>query len=193
VNVDGRGTPLRSKAFHDFSYGNLRDPGCLEDHIACIRQLADRHDFITLDRVGIMGHSAGGYATVRALAAHPDFFHVGVSSAGNHDQRGYGFVWTEKHQGPVGESDYPSAANKNFVDAITGKLLLATGEMDDNVHPALSYQLIDALIKADKDFELIVLPNENHGTMTAHPYFLRRAMGFLHAHLVSAAQACASR
>ena len=190
VNVDGRGTPLRSKAFHDRSYGNLRDPGCLEDHIACLRQLAARHDFITLDRTGIMGHSAGGYATVRALAAHPDFFHVGVSSAGNHDQRGYGFTWTEKHQGPVGESDYDSAANKNVVGTISGKLFLAIGEMDDNVHPALSYQLIDALIRADKDFELVVLPNENHGTMTTHPYFLRRAMGFLHENLV---QACASR
>ncbi len=131
-----------------------------------------------------MGHSAGGYATVRALAAHPDFFHVGVSSAGNHDQRGYRLRL---------DGEAPGAGRARAITmppptrtssrAITGKLLLAIGEMDDNVHPALSYQLIDALIKADKDFELIVLPNENHGTMTSHPYFLRRAMGFLHEHL----------
>ena len=185
LNVDGRGTPLRAKAFHDVSYGNLGDPGCLADHIAGLRALAQRHDFIDLDRVGIMGHSAGGYATVRAMAAHPDFFRVGVASAGNHDQRGYGFAWPEKHQGPAETADYDAAANKNFVESITGKLFLASGEMDDNVHPALTLQLVDALIKADKDFELLFIPNEDHGSLTSHPYFLRRAMGFLHQHLVS--------
>ncbi len=194
VNVDGRGTPLRDKAFHDRSYGRLDDPGCLEDHVATIRELARRHAYIDTGRVAIMGHSAGGYATVRAMASYPDFFRVGVSSAGNHDQRGYGFTWAEKHQGPVeslpdGTTSHTKAANKHVVDTIAGKLLLAYGEMDDNVHPALSLQLIDALVKADKDFELVVLPNEDHGSTTQHPYFLRKAMEFLGEHLGIAAQA----
>ena len=184
INVDGRGTPLRSKAFHDASYGKLDDPGMLADHVATLRQLAARHPFIDISRVGIMGHSGGGYASVRALLDYPDHFHAGVATSGNHNQLGYSFAWVEQYMGPLvaapdGTSNYTSAANAPLAANLRGKLLLATGDMDDNVHPALTWQLAAALIAADKDFEFIPLPNDDHTTVWSKPYFLRRAMEFM--------------
>jgi dienelactone hydrolase len=184
ITVDGRGTPLRSKAFHDFSYGRLHDPGTLADHVATLRQLAARHAHVDLSRVGIMGHSGGGYASVRALLDYPDVFHAAVATSGNHDQMGYSFAWTEKYMGLVmrhadGTTNYGSAANAPYAANLRGKLLLATGDMDDNVHPALTMQLAAALIAADKDFDFIPLPNDDHTTVWANPYFLRRAMEFM--------------
>jgi dipeptidyl-peptidase-4 len=184
VNLDGRGLPLRSKAFHDASYRRLDDPGCLEDHMAVLRQLADAHREIDLSRVGVMGHSGGGYASVRAMLQYPEFFHVGVATSGNHDQMGYSFAWCEKYQGEFvrnadGTSSYSAAANPPLAHRLQGKLLLAYGDMDDNVHPALTIQLIDALIKADRDFDVLVLPGDDHTTVWSNPWFLRRAMAFL--------------
>jgi dipeptidyl aminopeptidase/acylaminoacyl peptidase len=188
VNLDGRGLPLRSKAFHDASYRRLDDPGCLEDHMAVLRQLADAHREIDLSRVGIMGHSGGGYASVRAMLQYPEFFHVGVATSGNHDQMGYSFAWCEKYQGEFvrnadGTTSYSAAANPPLAHRLKGKLLLAYGDMDDNVHPALTIQLIDALIKADRDFDVLVLPGDDHTTVWSNPWFLRRAMAFLVTHL----------
>ena len=188
INVDGRGTPLRSKAFHDASYGKLDDPGMLADHVATLRQLAAAHPFMDISRVGIMGHSGGGYASVRALLDYPDAFHVAVATSGNHDQRGYSFAWVEKYMGPLvshpdGTTSYSSAANGPLAANLRGKLLLATGDMDDNVHPALTMQLAAALIAADKDFDFIPLPNDDHTTVWSKPYFLRRAMEFMVTHL----------
>jgi len=184
INVDGRGTPLRSKAFHDFSYGKLHDPGTLADHVSTLHQLAKRHPWLDLSRVGIMGHSGGGYASVRALLDHPDVFRAAVATSGNHDQMGYSFAWTEKYMGPVvshpdGTTSYSRAANAPYAVNLRGKLLLATGDMDDNVHPALTMQLAAALIAADKDFEFIPLLNDDHTSVWAKPYFLRRAMEFM--------------
>lgn len=188
INVDGRGTPLRSKAFQDASYGRLQDPGTLSDHVATLRQLAARHDWMDLSRVGIMGHSGGGYASVRALLDYPDVFHAAIATSGNHDQMGYSYAWTEKYQGPVthnpdGTTSYSRAANPPDVSRLRGALLLAHGDMDDNVHPALTLQLVDALIAADKDFDYIPLPNDDHTTVWGKPYFLRRAMDFMQRHL----------
>ena len=188
VNVDGRGTPHRSKAFHDFSYGKMRDPGSLADHVHVLKELARRHVEINLERVGIMGHSGGGYASVRALLEYPDFFHAAVATSGNHDQRGYSFSFPEKYQGPFvrnadGSTNYDDAANPPLAHRLQGKLLLAYGDMDDNVHPALTIQLIAALIKADKDFDVLVLPNDDHTTVWSNPWFLRRAMEFMVTHL----------
>ena len=179
VIVDGRGSPLRDKAFHDLSYGKLADPGCLADHVAVLHELGRRHAWLDTGRVGIMGHSGGGYASVRALIEYPDMFHAAVATSGNHDQRGYSFAWCEKYQGQVDGANYDAAANPPFVDRLRGKLLLAYGDMDDNVHPALTLQLADALIRADKDFEMLVLPNENHTSVWSNPWFLRRASAFL--------------
>ena len=181
LNIEGRGNPGRSKAFHDDCYGKLADPGMLADHVTALQQLAARHPFLNLARVGIMGHSGGGYASVRALLTHPDTFHVAVATSGNHDQRGYSFAWTEKYMGP--DADYAAAANPPDAARLQGKLLLATGDMDDNVHPALTLQLAAALIAADKDFDFLPLPNDDHTTVWANPYFLRRAMRFMLDHL----------
>ncbi len=188
INVDGRGTPLRSKAFHDTCYGRMDDPGTLADHVATLRQLAGRHAWFDISRVGIMGHSGGGYASVRAMLEYPDVFHVGVATSGNHDQMGYSAAWAEKYMGPIrrnaeGGGSYASAANPPYAANLQGKLLLATGDMDDNVHPALTMQLAAALIEADRDFEFIPLPNDDHTTVWSKPYFLRRAMAFLATHL----------
>ena len=179
VIVDGRGAPLRDKPFHDLSYGQMHNPGRLEDHVAVLTELGRRHAWLDLGRVGIMGHSGGGYASVRALLDHPGTFHAAVATSGNHDQLGYSFAWGEKYQGEVSGTAYDRAANPPFVDRLRGRLLLAYGDMDDNVHPALTLQLVDALIRADKDFELLVLPNEDHTSVWSHPWFLRRAMAFL--------------
>ncbi|MCW3476664.1 S9 family peptidase [Limobrevibacterium gyesilva] len=184
VIVDGRGTPLRSKAFHDASYGKLSDPGMLADHVAVLHELARRHSYIDLARVGIMGHSGGGYASVRALLEYPQVFHAAVATSGNHDQKGYSFSWCEKYQGPLerhpdGTTTYDAAANAPLAHRLQGKLLLAHGDMDDNVHPALTMQLIAALIAADKDFDVVVLPNDDHTTVWNNRYFLRRAMEFM--------------
>ena len=181
LNIEGRGNPGRSKAFHDECYGRLADPGTLADHVTSLQQLAAHHSFITLSRVGIMGHSGGGYASVRALLTYPEIFHVAVATSGNHDQRGYSFAWTEKYMGP--DADYGAAANPPDAAKLQGKLLLATGDMDDNVHPALTMQLAAALIAADKEFDFVPLPNDDHTTVWAKPYFLRRAMGFMLRHL----------
>jgi dienelactone hydrolase len=177
LNIEGRGNPGRSKAFHDECYGKLKNPGVLEDHVAALAQLKQRFAWMDTSRVGIMGHSGGGYATVRALCAYPEVFHAGIATSGNHDQRGYSFAWTEKYMGP--SADYGAAANPPYVAALRGRLLLAAGDVDDNVHPALTMQLVAALIAADKDFDYIPLPNDDHTTVWARPYFLRRAMQFM--------------
>ncbi len=189
INVDGRGsTPLRSKEFHDYSYRNLQDPGCIADHVATLQQLAATRPWMDLSRVGITGHSGGGYASVHAMLHYPDHFHAAVASSGNHDQLGYSFAWTEKYQGAVtatsnATTTYSTAANPPFAANLRGKLLLATGDMDDNVHPALTMQLAHALIAADKDFDFIPLTNDDHTTVWGKPYFLRRAMEFFVRHL----------
>ena len=173
VTVDGRGTPFRSKPFHDVSYGHMGQAGNLEDHIAVIRQLAKRYPYMDLNRVGIIGHSAGGYAAARAILSYPDFYKVAVSGAGLHDLRGYNADWGEIYQGLPNGSNYSNTANKDLAANLKGKLLLIIGDMDDNVPPALTFQLIDALIKANKDFDLLVLPNRNHTSAYLDPYATR--------------------
>jgi dipeptidyl aminopeptidase/acylaminoacyl peptidase len=173
ITVDGRGTPGRSKAFHDYSYGKLGDAGDLDDHVAAIRQIAEGRPYLDLNRVGIYGWSGGGFASVRAMLAYPDFYKVAVAISGNQDQRGYIAFWGEKYQGPLEGDNYLEAANLKLAGNLKGKLLLAWGDMDDNVPPALELQLVSALIKANKNFDTLVLPNWNHGA-GANPYFIRR-------------------
>ena len=173
VVMDGRGTPGRSKAFHDASYGKLGDAGGLQDHVAATREIAATRPYMDLTRVGIFGHSGGGFQSTRAMLAYPDFYKVAVSSAGNHDQRGYLALWGEKYEGPLQGDNYLEAANLRLAANLKGKLLLMWGDMDDNVPPALTIQLVDALIKANKDFDLLVLPNRNHSG-GSDPYFIRR-------------------
>lgn len=183
VIIDGFSTALRSKAFHDYAYGRMEDAGGLPDHITGLQQLAARFPEMDLSRVGIFGHSGGGFASTHAILAFPDFYKVAVSSAGNHDQRGYGATWGEKYQGPLQGDNYLAQANYRMASNLKGKLLLAWGDMDDNVHPALTIKLVDALIKAGKDFDLLVLPNRNH-SYNSDPYFVRRRWDYFVRHLL---------
>ncbi len=173
ITVDGRGTPHRSREFSSYAYGRLDKSSDLEDHIAAIRQLAGRYPYMDLERVGIDGHSGGGYAATHALLAYPEFYKVAVAAAGNQDQRvGYSH-WGETYIGPMDESRYLAAANTPLAKNLKGKLLLAHGEMDDNVSPALTLKLVDALIRENKDFDLLVVPNVNH-LIRYSGYFIRR-------------------
>jgi dipeptidyl-peptidase-4 len=171
VTVDGMGTAMRSKAFHNVSYKNLGDSG-LEDHILAIKQLAEKYPYLDLDRVGIYGHSAGGYDSAHALLTHPEFYKVAVSSSGCHDNRSDKVWWNELWMGyPVGEH-YKQQANPTLAANLKGKLLLVHGDLDDNVHPAATLQFVDALIKANKDFDLLIMPNKHHGL--GNGYFVRK-------------------
>ena len=153
IQLDHMGTPKRSKAFHDFYYGNMGDNG-IPDHIAAIRQLAAAHDWIDINKVGIYGFSGGGFASTDAMFRYPDFFKVAASGSGNHDNRTYGYFWGEKYQGlyrPNGASDnYEAAANYTLAKNLKGKLLLAHGTMDNNVPPDNTLLVVDALIKANE-------------------------------------------
>ncbi|MBL8271571.1 S9 family peptidase [Steroidobacter sp.] len=187
VRIDGMGTPGRSKAFHDVSYGEgFAEAGGLEDHIAVLRQLATRYSYMDLDRVGIYGHSAGGYASTRALLDHPEFYKVGVSSAGSHDQRLYLMEWGERFIGRPAwnPAAYQLQANSQHVQKFQGKLLLAHGALDDDVPIVNTMQLVDALIAANKDVDLLIIPGVNHGGMGRHPYFIRRRWDYFVRHLM---------
>jgi dipeptidyl aminopeptidase/acylaminoacyl peptidase len=186
VVVDGRGSHGRSKRFHDESYGGLAQAGHLDDHVAVLRELGRRYPYMDLDRVGIYGTSGGGYATVHAMATFPDIFKVGVADAGNHDQRDYIAVWGETYNGPESASNYTDAANPTLVGNIKGKLFLLHGDMDSNVLPSQTLQLVDALIRANKDFELLIVPNAGHGALLLSRYALRRSWDFLVRNLMHA-------
>jgi dipeptidyl-peptidase 4 len=187
VQIDHLGTPLRSKAFHDAYYGNFIDNG-IPDHVTAIKQLGARHRFMDLDRVGIYGHSGGGFASTAAMLNFPEFFKVAVSGAGNHDNASYNIYWAEKYQGLLvpGENgngdNFTPSANKTHAANLQGKLLLTHGDMDDNVHPAMTIQLVDELIKANRDFDLIIAPNRGHGLN--EPYFIRRRWDYFVTHLM---------
>ncbi len=168
VEVNALGTPGRSKAFHDAYYGNMTDNG-VPDQIAATKQLAVRYPFMDMNRVGIYGHSGGGFSSTDAILRYPDFFKVAVSGSGNHDNRTYRFDWGEKYQGrfkkdsATGKDNFESQANYLLAGNLKGHLLLMHGDMDTNVHPAMTFRLVDALIKAGKDFDLLVVPDSNHG------------------------------
>lgn len=185
VVIDGTGGPWRSKAFHDVSYQRMQRAGGLEDHIAGIRQLAETYA-IDLNRVGMFGFSGGGTATARALLEFPDFFKVGVAAAGSHDLRGYFPYWGEKYQGPYDAATFEAARNGALAANLTGKLLLVAGELDDNCHPAMTLQLADALIRANKDFDLLILTGHNHLTAGGSGYYIRRIWDYFVRHLLNA-------
>ena len=185
VELDAMGTPGRSKSFHDAYYGNMGDNG-LPDQIAGIRQLGAENPWMDLTRVGIWGHSGGGFASTAGILRYPDFYKVAVSGAGNHDNRNYEDDWGEKWQGlletfteesnegePVVTSNYDNQANQLLAANLKGKLLLAHGMLDTNVHPSSTLLVVDALIEADKDFDLVVLPNAGHGFGNRR-YFMKR-------------------
>jgi len=198
VSVDGMGTPGRSKSFHDAYYGNMGDNG-LPDNIAAIKQLSEKYTSMDIERVGIWGHSGGGFASTAALLRYPDFYDVAVSSSGNHDNRNYAADWGEKWQGlltPLNKNlnedkvnqnalktNYDSQANQLLVENFKGKLLIAHGMLDDNVPPSNTLILVDALINANKDFDLILFPNQRHGYGEMKNYMMRRKWDYFIKHL----------
>lgn len=198
VEVDAMGTPGRSKSFHDAYYGDMGDNG-LPDQIAAIQQLGAQNFWMDLDRVGIWGHSGGGFASTAGILRYPEFYKVAVSSAGNHDNRNYEDDWGEKWQGllvtypevdPAGiegvraaaATNYDNQANQLLAGNLKGKLLLAHGLMDDNVHPSNTLLVVDALIEADKDFDLLLLPSARHGFGNGR-YFMKRRWDYFVQHL----------
>lgn len=182
VQIDGLGTAGRSRAFHNFSYKNLGDGG-IPDHIAALRQMAEKYPYMDLTRVGIYGHSAGGYDAAHAMLTHPEFYKVGVASAGNHDHRMDKAWWNTQWMGyPVGDH-YREQSNVTLAHRLQGKLLLVHGDVDENVPVSATLQFVNALIEANKDFELLILPNQNHG-FGDHPYFVRKRWDFFVKHLL---------
>ncbi len=189
VEIDGMGTPWRSKTFHEAYYGDMGD-NTLPDQVSGMQQLARRYPWIDIDRAGIYGHSGGGYAAAGAMFRYPDFFKVGVSEAGNHDNRSYEDDWGEKWQGllqanPDGTTNYDNQANQLVARNLKGKLLLAHGTLDANVPPYNTLLVVDALIKANKDFDLLLLPNRGHG-FGNEPYMIRRRWDYFVRHLLGA-------
>ena len=187
VEVDAMGTPKRSKSFHAAYYGNMGDNG-LPDQVGSIQQLAQRHPWMDVDRVGIWGHSGGGFASTAGIFRYPDFYKVAVSQAGNHDNRVYEDDWGEKWQGllvknPDGTTNYDNQANQLLAGNLKGKLLLAHGTMDDNVPPNNTLLVVDALIAANKDFDLIMFPNRRHG-FGNEPYMQQRRWDYFVQHLL---------
>lgn len=189
VAIDGMGTPYRSKAFHDAYFENIID-NTLPDQVAGMKELAKRYPWIDLDRAGMWGHSGGGNATATAMFRYPDLIKVGIAESGNHDNRNYEDDWAEKWQGLLvkgkdGGDNYDAHANQKYAKDLKGKLLLAHGNMDDNVPPYNTWLVVDALIKANKDFDLILFPNARHGygenalymTRRRWDYFVRNLLG----------------
>jgi dipeptidyl aminopeptidase/acylaminoacyl peptidase len=178
VAIDGMGTPWRSKAFHDAYFQHIED-NTLPDQVTGLKQLGKRYPWIDLDRVGVWGHSGGGNATAGAMFHYPDFFKVGWAESGNHDNRNYEDDWAEKWQGLLetdkdGTTNYDAQANQSFAKNLKGRLMLVHGAMDDNVPPSNTLLVVDALIKANKDFDLLMIPNARHGYAEATPYATRR-------------------
>ena len=177
VQIDGMGTNERSKAFHNVCWKNLGDAG-FPDRILWMKAAAEKYPEMDLTRVGIYGTSAGGQSALRALLAYGDFYKVAVADSGCHDNRMDKVWWNELWMGwPVGP-EYAEQSNVTQAHNLKGKLLLIVGEEDTNVDPASTMQVVNALIKADKDFDLLVVPGANHGVGASSPYGVRRTHDF---------------
>jgi dipeptidyl-peptidase 4 len=179
VTIDGMGNPDRSKSFHDTWYGAMGRDNTLPDQVAGMKQLAERYSWIDLDRAGMYGHSGGGFITADAMFRYPDFFKVGIAESGNHDQRIYEDDWGERYQGllvrdPDGKDNYDAEANQTVAKNLKGHLLLAHGLMDNNVPPYNTLLVVEALIRANKDFDLLLLPGQTHGYGSQSNYMMRR-------------------
>ncbi len=185
------GHPARSKWYHNFGYGDMRDYG-LADKKTAVDQLADRHSFIDRHKVGIHGHSGGGFMSTAAMLVYPDVFKVAVSSAGNHENNIYNRWWSEKHHGvqerilPSGDTTFVYQIEKNpdLAKNLKGHLMLSTGDVDNNVHPAGTIRMANALIKAGKRFEFVLLPGQRHGYGDMNEYFFWKMGDYFTAHLL---------
>ncbi|OWP64571.1 S9 family peptidase [Hymenobacter amundsenii] len=187
VVIEGSCNPLRAKSYHDGCYGNMAE-NTLSDQVSGMRQLAQRYPYIDLERAGIWGHSGGGYATAAAMFRYPEFFKVGISESGNHENRNYEDDWAERYLGllktkPDGTTNYDNQANAPFAKNLQGKLLLAHGLMDDNVPASNTWLVVEALTKANKSYDLVVFPNAAHGYGVSSSYMMRRRWDYFVEHL----------
>ena len=190
IIIDGACNPNRSKSFHDACYGNMGS-NTLDDQVAGIKQLAATRPFLDLDKVGVWGHSGGGFATADAMFTYPDFYKVGISESGNHDNRNYEDDWGERYIGLMekdidGKTNYEKQANQINAANLKGKLMLAHGGMDDNVPPYNTYLVVEALQKANKDFDLVIFPNARHGYGAESYYMTRRRWDYFAKNLMGA-------
>jgi len=185
VQIEGTSNPLRSKSFHDMSYGNMAE-NTLPDQVTGIRQLAQRYAYIDTARIGIWGHSGGGFATACAMFRYPDFFKVGIAESGNHDNRNYEDDWGERYDGLVTQSNYEAQANEMYAKNLKGKLMLAHGLMDNNVPPENTLLVVEALERANKDYDLVIFPNSAHGYGAFSPYMMRRRWDYFVKNLLGA-------
>jgi dipeptidyl-peptidase-4 len=190
VCIDGMGNPHRSKSFHDAHASRPEDMGddTIPDQVTGIKDLAKQYPWIDVDHVGIWGHSGGGNATVSAMFHFPDFFKVGWAESGNHDNRDYEDDWDERWAGlevigPDGKSNYDAHANQNYAKNLKGHLMMTHGTMDDNVPPSNTLLVVDALIKANKDFDMLLIPNAHHGYGEATQYVMKRRWDYFVKHL----------
>src|SRR5687768_7140409 len=179
VSIDGRGTPGRSKSFHDAYYGAMGRDNTIPDQVAAMKELARRYSWIDIDKAAMWGHSGGGFITADAMFRYPDFFKVGIAESGNHDQRNYEDDWGERYQGllvrnPDGTDNYAAEANQLQAKNLKGKLFLMHGTVDNNVPPGNTELVVDALVKANKDFDLLMLPNVPHSFNSVGNYVVRR-------------------
>jgi dipeptidyl-peptidase 4 len=190
VSLDGMGTPGRSKSFHDAYYGAMGRDNTLPDQVAGMKELAAKYPYIDIDRAAMWGHSGGGFITADAMFRYPDFFKVGIAESGNHDQRSYEDDWGERYQGLLvrsnGSDNYDVEANQSMAKNLKGHLLLAHGTMDNNVPPSNTLLVVDALIKANKDFDLLMIPNAAHGFGSASNYMMRRRWDYFVRYLLGA-------
>ncbi|RZK51771.1 MAG: S9 family peptidase, partial [Pedobacter sp.] len=182
VQIDGMGTSNRSKAFHDVAWKNLKDGG-FPDRILWIKEAAKKYNYMDLDRVGIFGNSAGGQSSLGALLFHPDFYKVAVSSSGCHDNRMDKIWWNEQWMGyPIGP-EYAASSNVDNAYRLQGKLLLILGELDDNVDPSSTMQVINQLVKANKNFDFLMVPGMKHslggdyGEHKRRDFFVKHLLG----------------
>ena len=183
VMVDGRGTFGRSRAFHQYSYRNLG--GVFDDHVALIKQMAELYPYMDITRVGAFGTSAGAYGAAHAMLVHPEFYKVGVSISGDHDARLDKAWWNENYQGYPVQDDYAAQSNVTMADRLQGRLLIEHGDIDDNVHPVETMRFADALMKANKNFDMLLVPNMYHGESGEHaPYMVRRRWDYFVEHLL---------
>ena len=182
IVVDGLGSSGRSKEFHNYSYKNLG--GNLEDHVGAIKQLGRKYTWIDTTRVGIFGHSAGGYDAGHAVLAYPDFYKVAVASSADHDHRMEKAWWPEVYMGWPVDSSYHLQSNITMAGNLKGKLLITHGGIDANVNPSATFKLAEALIKADKQFDMLILPSQRHGYQGKHQkYFTKTRWNYFVKHL----------
>ena len=185
VTVDGLGTAGRSKAFHNVSYKNMGKN--LTDHVLAIKELGKRYTWIDTTRVGIFGHSAGGYDAGHAVLEFPDFYKVAVASSADHDFRMEKDWWPEMYMGWPVDSTYHQVSNITMAGNLKGKLLIVHGGIDENVNPSATFKLAEALVKADKEFDMLIFPSQRHGYQGKfNDYFTKKLWNYFVEHLLDA-------